>query len=543
MNPNPEEIAQVLLDLRSRNAALKRARQLEQAYGVSFYRPHWKQDRFHSVGHIKGRYCRFGNRTGKTKCGGAEDVAYAMGGRLWYREAFDVLNGKREVVRHHPGGRDHELVIHGIPQRPLKILIVCSDWDKSKEIYTNREGSYEVWGDLWQLLPFEAVDLKRGVHKTGKGYIEQIVVKRHRDFGGGESLIKIDTVESFKHASLSFESSDWDIIHFDEPPPQELFVAATRGLMDRDGQFWINATPVTEMWINDEFTPENRRIPKVPDNGIAFSKTGGTTPNRFIITATTYDNPYISREAIEEYRSGLTNEQALTRLTGLPSELAGLVYPEFIYDEHVLSKVPQGWDDFHLPPKNYTIRVWWDYHLRLPQAISFFATSPKGRKFVFDEMFDENLIDPVCKAILARNKDRFVASHEIDPYALIDTPVDGTNIQDQIAQYGMWFEPATKDLSRGILEVKKLLKTRDHNGAPVIYFSPHLQTHFFEFNRFVFDPKKPGTPKDQHNHMMENLYRATLSGLPYIEPIKDEEYAARRHGDVGLSEDLIPLRN
>src|SRR2546430_3130627 len=172
-----------LTELRRQVAAAKRARQLRQAYGLNFYEPHAKQDIFHAYGDSTGRYSRFGNRTGKTVSGAAEDTSWLVGGRLFYRESFDVIDGKRNVVRHHIGRKDHPYVTKGIPDRPVKGLLVCSDWDKAKEIFTNREGSYEVGGDLFQLIPFDALGKP---HVSRGGHIDQIPVKRLTEFGGGE---------------------------------------------------------------------------------------------------------------------------------------------------------------------------------------------------------------------------------------------------------------------------------------------------------------------------------------------------------------------
>jgi hypothetical protein len=86
-----------LASLRKQVAQRRRIRDLKEAYGLNFYEPHKKQDLFHSNGHVTGRYCRFGNRTGKTKCGAVEDVSWLVGGRLFYRESFDIVDGQRNV--------------------------------------------------------------------------------------------------------------------------------------------------------------------------------------------------------------------------------------------------------------------------------------------------------------------------------------------------------------------------------------------------------------------------------------------------------------
>ncbi|HEU0048812.1 MAG TPA: hypothetical protein VFQ43_14575 [Nitrososphaera sp.] len=510
MTGDATRVAELRRELDSR----RRLKQLKQAYGLNFYRPHFKQDIFHSNGDVTGRYSRFGNRSGKTISGAAEDGSWLIGGRLFYRESFDVLDGQKNVVRHHVGTRDHPLVTKGIPPHPVKGLLVCSDWDKAKEIFTNREGSFEMWGDLFQLIPKVALGRP---HVSRGGHIDQIPVKRLTEFGGGESLLYVDTVESYKHARLSQESSDWDFIHYDEPPPQSMFVSNKRGLADRNGKFWLNATSLEEMWINDEFCPPKQNNLNVGSEGMRFDKSPGIS--RFIVTASTYDNPYLSASGVAEFEASLSKDERECRINGLPLAMTGLIYKEFVYDAHVLTNVPEGWEDFHLPPRSYTLRVWWDYHTRLPQAVLFIATDPKGRVFVYDELFDDNLIDPVAKSILAKTKDHFVADFEIDPFAVIPHPVTNESIVDELMKYDLYFDKATKDLTTGIIKVRERLKERDPQGNPTIYFSPRLTQTFYEFSHYIYDLKK-NEPKDADNHMMENLYRAILNGLQYVEPPK-----------------------
>ena len=501
-------------ELRADNEKLRRARSLRQAHGIEFYRPHGKQDKFHRAGDKVGRYVRTGNRGGKTKCGAAEDVAWLLGGRTWYRHSFDVLDGDRRVVRSHVGAQDHELVTRGIPAHPVKGLLLVNDWDKATEIFTNRQGSYENWGELFKLIPREALGRP---HVSRGGHVDQIPVKRLTEFGGGESVLYIDTVESYKHANMSAESSYWDFFHLDEPCPRPMFVAHKRGLVDRNGKFWVNCTPLSEMWINDEFVPPDRHVVDTAPEGLEFDKLAEGQGSRFMITWSIFDNPYNSKEAIAEFEAGLTREERECRLYGLPLNMAGLIYKEFVYDLHVLCDLPKGWEDYHLPPRNYTVRVWFDYHIRLPQAVLFFATDPQGRVYVYDELFDDNLLDPVAKAIVEKLKGREAAELEIDPLAVVPHPVTDESIVDELAKYGLFFEKATKDLALGINKVRERLAERDPQGMPTIFFSPRLGQTLFEFTHYVYDPKS-NKPVDEHNHMMENLYRAVLNGLGYVDP-------------------------
>ena len=526
-----------ITEARAEQERLQRQKQLIQSYGINFYRPHWKQDKFHAAGDKTGRYVRTGNRGGKTKCGAAEDVAWCIGGRVWYKNSFDVLDGERGVVRHHVGAQNHEFVGRGIPDHPVKGLLLVNDWDKPTELFTNRAGSYENWGELFKLIPKDALGK---VHVSRGGHVDQIPIKRLTEYGGGESVLYIDTVESYKHANMSAESSYWDFFHLDEPCPRDMFVAHKRGLVDRNGKFWINCTPLTEMWINDEFLPPGKNVVKEAAEGLVFDKSAEGVSSRFMITWSIYDNPYNDKGAIAEFEAGLNREERECRLHGLPLNMAGMVYKEFIYDMHVLGDVPKGWEDYHLPPPEYTIRVWFDYHIRLPQAVLFFATDPKGRVFVYDELFEDNLLDPVAKAIVAKTKDRFVVDYEIDRLAVVPHPVTEESILDELTRYGLVFETATKDLALGINKVREKLMERDSFGNATIFFSPNLKETLREFSRYVYDPKKNVPADNDNDHMMENLYRAILNGLSYIEQ-EDSEYASKPFV-VRMNKNLLDLQ-
>jgi hypothetical protein len=506
-----------LNELRSEKEKRDRAKSLRESYGIHFYRPHAKQDRFHQLGNVTGRYARFANRTGKTVCGAAEDVSWCLGGRVFYRQSFDVIDGEGKVVRQHVGTQNHEYITKGIPQHPVKGLLVCSDWDKAKEIFTNRTGSYENWGDLFQLIPREAVGKP---HVSRGGHVDMIPIKRPIEFGGGESLLYLDTVESFKHAWRSAESSDFDFIHYDEPPPQQMFIANKRGLTDRNGKFWINATPVEEQWINDEFSPPHKGLLKVPVEGLQFRKTerGG---ERFVITASIYENPYINAEGRNEFEASLNREERQCRLFGIPMNLAGLVYKEFVYDLHVLCDVPKGWETYDRPPKDYTIRDAWDVHDAIPQAVLLVATAPNGEVFVYDEIFEDKLINVTADTLKHKVADYFVCDQLIDPRAVIESPVTDESILDELAKYDLYFDMGSKDMMGGISKVREHLQLRTPTGMPRIWFSPNLTQTLFEIQRYCYNPKTQ-KPIDKDDHMLENLRRLLLHGVEYVDPPKSE---------------------
>jgi len=503
------ELEQQLKDV----AELKR---LKEENGLEFYRPHAKQHKFH-LAKAKGRYLRTGNRFGKSECGIVEDLAMALGGRLWYRHAFDILDGAGNIVEKHTGGHNHPYVTSGIPQRPLKILILVVNWDKAKSVFTTRESSYETWGKLWKFLPKSAIGK---VTNGGRGdRVESIEIIRPKEFGGGSSTITFDTVESYKHSKTGGESDDWDVIHVDEPIPETMYKAFARGLMDRDGAYYFTCTPLDEMWINDLFCPPGQRMVKDADAGVSFER-------KYLITGSIYDNPYRNEAGVKEFEATLTREEKACRLYGLPLAFAGMVYREFVYDLHVLCDVPKGWENYHLPPIDYTIRVAWDVHQRIPQALLFAATAPNGDAFIYDEQYFDSLIDPNATALAKKIDGRNCVDLLIDPFAVVPCAVTGESVLDELMKYELWFEKASKDLSTGVSRVRERLAERRANGQPTIYFSPNLKQTLFEFSHYVYDTEK-NEPKDKDNHMMENLYRLVLNGLDYIKPTEDGEFRSK----------------
>lgn len=525
-----------LAELRQEKEKLERLRKLKQENGLAFYRPHLKQHKFHVCKKL-ARYLRTGNRFGKSDCGIAESLAYAYGGRIWYRNAFDILGCRKRpdgtwenyVADVHPGGYNHIAVTSGIPQRPVKGLILVVDWEMAKKIFTNREGSYDIWGKLWKLLPSEAIGK---ITNGGRGdRIIEIEIKRPTEFGGGSSTLSFDTVESYKHNKVGAESADWDFIHVDEPVPEKLFKAHARGLMDRNGSFWFTCTPLDEMWINDLFCPPSQHVVKDADMGLAFS-------NSYIITGSVYDNPYKNDAGIAQFESTLTREEKACRLYGLPLAFAGLVYKEFVHNLHVLCDIPKGWADYDKPPRDYTIRVAWDVHDSKPQAVLFAATAPTGEIFIYDELFFDRIIKTNADLVKEKLVGYNVVDYLIDQRAVIDSPVTDESILDELNKYDLYFEKASKDLTLGISKVREKLLERLPSGGATIYFSPGLTETIFEFSHYTYN-SETGKVRDKDDHMMENLYRLVLTELAYVEP--DHGVSPKGVATVSSHEDRIDL--
>jgi hypothetical protein len=461
--------------------------------GIEFYKPHPKQDLFHRAGHYKYRYMRTGNRFGKSDMGAAEDVAWCVGERLWLSE------------------NDPDR-FKGIPQHAVKGLLVVINWDKAEEIFTSlAEG--ERRGKLFKMIPADAlVDF----HRNQQGKINRIEIKSR---WGGSSQLYLTTVKTFKNDALSSESSDWDFIHVDEPLPQAMWEGISRGLMDRNGHAWFCCTPLDQPWINDFFVPNKRST-------TAQLLQQGT---KWMMTGSSRDNPYNSKEGMDGYFAGLDERTRRCREDGEPLGSSGVVYSEFDRSVHVYNFVPHGWKKANQPPKSYTIRIAIDPHPSTPHAVLFAATAPTGEVFFYAEYFE-----PVDLEELTKSIKETLNGHEpeiilLDPLAFINNPVDNTTMAQKIEEGGLVVVKAPKDLTRGILEVKRALKERIHTqrGAhPRLLFSEDLLETLWEFERYMWDPKHANKPIDKDDHMMENLYRLVINGLEYVH-LSDAEISFR----------------
>lgn len=475
--------SEIVQALKLRKLTLLRERlKLTKEYGLAFYKPFPKQDEFHRAGEFKRRMVRAGNRFGKSTLGCAEDCSWLLGERPWYPESDPARRA-------------------GIPQRPVKLLVITTDWDKVDEIWTTQRGDKP--GKLWTMLPRGFVKSTRRNHS---GAIDMVETRRG-------SMLRFDTVKSYQSNPLGSESSDWDAIHVDEPCPEDMWKAASRGLMDTNGSAWFTLTPLSEFWINDMFFPRDERNSEQERTEII----SGARKQIWAIQGDTNDNHHLTKEAIDTYISTLSADEVQCRIKGIPLHLSGLIYKNFKFDKHVLKELPSGWKDFVSPPKGFTLYYAIDPHPQTPHAVLFCWVSPFGQKFFCDEIFQHCSIGSLSERIKGISKEYFVCRAKCDPLAYINDPITESNMADEFAAHGIYVEKATKALAQGILHAEQEL-AKENN----IFIAPSMRRFLYEINHYVWDEKE-NKPLDKDDHMMENFYRILLDDPKYIDPNKSSE--------------------
>ncbi len=483
---------QVIL-LQDQVRTLRRIKQLSKENGLAFYRPHAKQDAFHRST-AKRRAYFAGNRAGKSVTNSTETCAWALGERPWYP--------KGDPAR-----------FSGIPQHPTKQLIITTDWDKVDEIWTSQRGDRP--GKLWQFVPKDAI---KSTKRNHSGAIELVEFKRG-------SLIRFDTEESFKRNPQGSESSDWDRVAADEPMTIEQWKAVSRGLVDRNGQGDFTLTPLREMWMYDYFYGD----------GAASSKDLVCVEGRFAVRGSIFDNPHLSKEAIREFERDLSDDEKQARLYGLPLELSGLVYKEFQREKHVLKDIPLGWKDWHLPPRDHVLYVRIDPHPATPHAVLFCAVGQNQIPVLCHELFvpcDADALGDFINEYI-RMTGCYVADIKVDPAAWVkDSVTRQASIAESLSRKGLLIQPASKDKSHGILNMRSVL--RADRG---VRFAPTLRRTLFEIARYCYD--KENKPVDRDDHMMENMYRMFINPLTWFDPdtaagfpIGEESFAERDLSEI-----------
>jgi len=390
----------------------------------------------------------FHHNSGKSECGIAEDLAHALGYRPW--------NGTKVEVT-----------------LPSKGIIYAPDFENNHKRTTIKK--------IEMLCPPEKI-IKRVKGQQG------IIRCYHIDCGFGISEIHLGTYKGFKQDPQSAESADWDWIHWDEPPPQELHSAAARGLIDRDGREWFTLTPLREPWIREKIKDQEG----LPGKSI------------FVVEMDMDDNPHLTEKAKKIYLDQLSPDEKEARKSGKWLDLAGVIYKTWNRKVHVVKKsiIKPEW------PRGMIC----DPALRRPFALAWFAQTPAGHKIFYDEwpntMFHEiksykNIVKEYVQLILKKEKLHNMAEKELLEWRILDpnfgrtpNPSSGETLEDEFENEGMYFDTRVEDsLDLGHEAVTKCLEYDvdepiSVTNTPQIFVTENCHNIIFGMENYQWDEWK-----------------------------------------------------
>lgn len=443
-----------------------------------FINLHPKQLAFVENATKKRRVVSAGNRWGKTFVGAAEDASWLIG----YRPYF-------------PKG--HRLRTLGIPEHGVKILLIVEDWDKAEELFTGDGSNGEKKGYLFDLIPSAFI---KGYNRKQSGVIDTIYVESVVNGHIRNSSLHIDTVSSFLRNPMSQESSNWDAIHVDEPMPQAMWKAVSRGLMDRNGSSWWLCTQLSHPWMYN----------------LAVEKWEAQDPDWLLIQGDTDDNPHLTEDAKARYFSELTEVERQCRKSGVPLAHGNLVLFAFNSTKHVwpISRgTPHGWKNCYTPPPEYTIICAIDTHPQTPNAVLFGAVAPTGQVFFFREEWIGGNVNRISEMAKVITETGFNFNYILlEPAGFIVDPETGLSFADRLGDHGLDVLPASKRRTYAIQQTNELF-----SSDRKVYVMEHCRRTLREIKQWYYN--KEDKPVDADDHFMECLGRLVVHDkLTYREP-------------------------
>lgn len=322
-------------------------------------------------------------------------------------------------------------------------------------------------------------------------------------------------------------------IQFDEEPDKLIYDENFMRTADENGEIVIAMTPVQGMtWVYDDiYLKAAKTYAMIEDDDgrrMVVKENPEGDPDIEVFILATVDNPHLSREGIAAIGSKITDpDERRMRLAGEFISFSGLIYKAY-------SSMIHDVDPFHIPDmkdyeKDNTIMPWpvycaLDPHARIEHAYLMCAVDPYGRKFFFEEFFEDLDPGPLANRIMVAEDRYWIIWRLIDPKADEDDPVHHTTLKTELEGSGLYFQKSPKALSSGILRVREGLAIREREGTPgklrmpEIYFFKNMKRTRWEIARYVWadwrrvrEEKSPKQkPKDKDDHMMENLYRVML---------------------------------
>ena len=285
-----------------------------------------------------------------------------------------------------------------------------------------------------------------------------------------------------------FEGSDYDFVWFDEPPPESIFKAIWRGLVDREGECIITGTPIVEPWIYDLIAEADREMLA----GDVWYQYVNTYENALNIGEGDKEKGVARIQAFERL---LDEDEREARIKGKFLHLKGLIFKPWDRKTHLIEPFP--W------PNHWPVIFSVDPHPRKPWAVSFIGLTEHKNKILLASELIPGVIDDVARRSIEirdelettnrLSKPKIIRSW-IDNYASVElmekTDRNGDRIKvidefnKSISPFMPNCKPAPKDVATKIQIMKQWLTPKPTNYGE--------RPEFFVFDteqnkRFVYE--------------------------------------------------------
>lgn len=476
------------------------------AYAVQYslintYNPNRAQVKFHDARNEKGeiprvRLLQGSNKVGKTTAGVCEDIAHALGYRPWL--AFDHPDYKVPVKVPNNGLVLGETIVNSVDKKLIPEFIKWLPQSTNYETRKNPQG---------------------------------VIVKIHLPYNTfGKKCGSTIYFGSYDQPAETQEGIDWHWVHYDEPPPHDVFIAVERGKIAMDARSWMTMTPLKEAWILDDIVEKadfdkdvSVVVGEIWDNA---EKNGGV----------------LKQEAIDEFIKKLDPDEYEARVLGKWKHLAGLVYGKWWKDElHVI-------DDFNM---ERCFRAGWtpyeavDPHDNRATCWLFGAMGNNERLYIYDYLLVSGTVAEIAHKVKVKREMHGYANPQI---VVLDKKhgqkhnaalAEGKSWQEELEKCGIkrielsdskpgdvelghklvkkWLEPAFSPLMNK--EVPKVMFFRQGaggEGGPIYQMKRYSYDDLGEKSEKNPNPK----PKDLHKDFPDTIRYMIMKDPKWHDPAK-----------------------
>lgn len=422
---------------------------------------HDKQMQFHQC-MAENRWVFGGNRCGKTECGAAETAWIALSRhpfRQNLKESFGwVVSLSMQVQR----DVAQDKILKYLPKESIADIVM----------HSGSRGAPEY------------------------GVIDFILVKN--DMGG---LSKIG-FKSCDQGREKFQGASLDYVWFDEEPPEDIYSECRMRLLDKNGIIYGTMTPLKgQTFVYTDIYLKETEDPSIKCFFMEWA-----------------DNPFLDKKAVDKMTISMPKDELEVRRYGRFKGLAGLVYPNFSTQTHVIEpfKVPPEWYD------NISI----DPGLNNPLSCHFYACDGDGNVYVVAEHYEAQQdityhakrIKEIAKELNWHTDGQGRLESLIDSAANSRTLASSKSVAELFYDHGILVNTnVNKDVFTGISRVKAYLRNAEGNAKLFIFAQcAHMISEIKKYRWGSAD-----VPVKTDDHAMDELrYYIMSKPEPYKEPIK-----------------------
>jgi phage terminase large subunit-like protein len=427
------------------------AEQLKRQSGGSLSRynrgakRHKKQIAFHKC-KKRNRWVFGGNRSGKTECGAAETVFIARGIHP-YRKNLPQSSGWVVSLS--------TQVQRDVAQAKL-LYYLKREWIADIVMLSGKKGSPEY------------------------GVIDYILVK---NVSGKISRIGFKSCDQGRE---KFQGTSLDYVWFDEEPPRDIYEECKMRVFDKKGFIFGTMTPLKGLtWVYEQIYLNASNDSEVWHTTMEWE-----------------DNPFLSKSEIARLTANMSEDSLQSRRYGKFCSGAGLVYPEFNPDTHVLQpfKIPQCWQD--------GISI--DPGLNNPLSCHWYAVDYDGNVYVVAEHYEagkdiayhSGKIKEISRRLNWKTGSNGMLHAIIDSAANQRTLAASKSVAELFYDCGICVNTrVNKDIFSGISRVKSYLKSAD--GRTRLYIFKNCPNMIREIKGYFWG--EGDVPQKRDDHAMDDL--------------------------------------